>query len=138
MRVRGVHHVAIKARDVEASAAFYRDVLGLVEIDRHLDAEGLRSIWLDTGDAVILMVERAGTSAVTLPEPSQRFHADPPAIHVLAFSIAATERGAWRARLIGAGRRIVHETPHTLYVFDPDGNRVGISCWPERPSEAEP
>jgi catechol 2,3-dioxygenase-like lactoylglutathione lyase family enzyme len=46
----GFHHVAIQARDVERVATFYREVLGLSEIERwHREDGSLRSVWLSTG-----------------------------------------------------------------------------------------
>ena len=131
MRVNGIHHLALKARDPERVAAFYRDVLGLVPKDRHEDARGLRSVWLDTG-AAILMVERAEDDA----QPPIEFDVDSPGFHLLALRISASERDAWRARLTEAGHPIKSETAFTLYVADPEGNRVGLSSWPKRGSES--
>ena len=43
--------------DVEALAAFYVGIFRLDELDRQTDEQGVRSIWLSLGDA-ILMIER--------------------------------------------------------------------------------
>lgn len=119
-----LHHLALKARDPERVAAFYRDVLGLSEHRRHHDARGLRSIWLDLEPGV-LMVERAdaeGPGADARP-----FAEDPPGWHLLALALPRGERAAWRRRLDEAGVRVEHETEYTLYVRDPEGHRVGLS-----------
>lgn len=127
--IRGAHHVAIKARDVERVAEFYRDVLELTERRRHLDdAGGLRSIWFDAG-ACILMIERAGTDE--LPRRGDFLH-DPPGIHVLALSIAAADRAAFAAAIEAKGVAIAHRTDYTFYVLDPEGNRIGVSSYPEK------
>jgi len=127
--VGGLHHVAIKAGDVEKTAAFYRDVLGLAAIDRHLDDGGaLRSIWLRAKD-VIVMIERSAEGTEPLSE--RGFTSDPPGLHLVAFAIAPADRGAWRARLEAAGHPIVHETRYTIYVLDPEKNRVGLSSYPD-------
>ncbi len=125
----GVHHVALKTIDVENTAAFYRDVLGLKEVSHHTDDRGaLRSIWLSVeGDPLIVMIERSTTGGPT----TRRFEDDPPGLHLLAFRIAASDREAWRDRLERAGRAIVHETRFTLYALDPEGNRVGLSSFPD-------
>jgi catechol 2,3-dioxygenase-like lactoylglutathione lyase family enzyme len=154
VQVSGIHHVALKAIDVEKTAAFYRDVLGLVEVARHTDDRGaLRSIWVSAeGDPLIVMIERSTAGGTTtrrflddlagdarskssLPPPpatpAARFACDPPGLHLLAFRIAASEREAWRERLGLAGCAIVHETRFTLYALDPEGNRVGLSSFPD-------
>ena len=126
MRPTGVHHLAIKSTDPERLAGFYRDVLGLPVLARHTmpDApDAVRSIWLSCGEAV-LMVERAGRAG---PAPLS-FEDDPPGLHLLALRIDAADRAAWREALTRAGHAPVHETPWTLYVLDPDGNRVGLSA----------
>jgi catechol 2,3-dioxygenase-like lactoylglutathione lyase family enzyme len=122
--IGGVHHVAIKARDVERVARFYRDVLGLAEEKRHQDDAGsLRSVWLRAG-TTILMIEQAGTGDGRV---ARDFHSDPPGVHLIAFAIAASDRDAFAARL-----DVVHRTDYTIYVLDPEGNRVGLSSYPER------
>ena len=120
MEICGVHHLAIKAEDVERTARFYTEVLGLTAQRRNEDQQGLRSIWVTCG-GTILMIERA-TGGRTPPA----FHSDPPALHLLALTIPAAARAAWRERLEDAGHRIVHETEFTLYTQDPEGNRVGL------------
>lgn len=120
-----IHHLALKAADVERVALFYREVLGLNERDRHFDATGLRSIWLGAG-AAILMIERADA----LPSPTA-FGASAPGLHLVAFTIPSEDREAWRQKLAHAGHPIVHETGYTIYVLDPEGNRIGLSCYPD-------
>ncbi|MCB9650425.1 MAG: VOC family protein [Deltaproteobacteria bacterium] len=119
-----LHHLAVKARDVERVAAFYRDALGLPELRRHQDPSGLRAIWLDAA-GVILMVERAGA-------PGAPQDGDPPGLHLVAFQIPAQAHPEWRARLDAAGVEITSTSDYTLYLRDPEGNRVGLSSYPER------
>jgi catechol-2,3-dioxygenase len=120
--IRGVHHIAIKSRDVDKVAAFYRDVLGLRESARHLDdARDLRSIWLES-EGTLIMIERR-TGDVQPPSDSGLF--------LLAFRIPPLERNAWKAKLQAAGHAISQETQYTIYTSDPEGNRVGLSSHPE-------
>lgn len=114
-----LHHLAIKAADPERVAAFYRDVLGLPERARHP-----HSVWLDCGDS-ILMIERASTPA----GPRPAFADDPPGLHLVALRIEAADANGWRQRLAAAGHPVVHATERTLYVQDPEGNRVGLSWY---------
>jgi glyoxylase I family protein len=113
-----LHHLALRARDVERTAAFYRDVIGLPERARHLSADGaLRSIWLDAGGTVV-MVELAAPGEPSPPEGS---------LDLVAFAIGPDDREAFRQRFAAAGVAIEAETAHTLYVRDPDGRRAGVS-----------
>lgn len=125
MRPLAFHHLALKAKDPLGLANFYREVLGLVELKRHEDERGLRSVWLALGEG-ILMVERAETPGPP-PVPEQ----DPPGLHVLAFKIGADEHAAWRAHLAAHGVPLVKETRYTAYFIDPEHNRIGLSSWPE-------
>lgn len=51
----GFHHVAIRARDFDASVAFYTDVLGFAPVVAWGEAPG-RAMMLDTGDGNYLEV----------------------------------------------------------------------------------
>src|SRR5437762_3243363 len=76
MPIRGFHHLAIQVRSLEETAAFYRQVLGLAERERHHRPDGtLRSIWLDvpgTGGGFLALEEtvlqggRLGTNLLEL------------------------------------------------------------------------
>ena len=126
MRAAGIHHVAVQVRDLPAAEAFYTGVLGLRVARRWPGEAGERSLWLDAGGGTILMLERAGADE---RPPSEAPFVHPHAgWHVVALRIEASERSAWEARL---GERIVHRTRWTVYVRDPDGNRVGLSHYPE-------
>jgi glyoxylase I family protein len=140
----GVHHVAIAVRDLGALEAFYTSVLGLPILRRWPAAPASdgavqdRAVWLDLGNGAFLALERTAESAVGAPRASV---ADPASGYLMiALRIARTARADWEARLATAGLAIVHRTAYTLYVADPEGNRVGLSHWPDAASgpEAEP
>ena len=114
-----IHHIAIKSKDPDRLASFYSGELGLPEQKRHQDEQGLRSVWLTLGDA-ILMIERASDGD---PPPYDR---DPPGLHLLALTIDPATAPAWRAKL-----PIRSETAYTLYFADPEGNRLALSSYPE-------
>lgn len=115
-----LHHVALKARDPDALARFYREVVGLPEQTRHRDERGLRSVWLEL-EPGILMIERAEQTG-----PAPLFDEDPPGLHLLALRIRPDEAKSWREQV-----RVLRESAYTLYVTDPEGNRLALSSWPE-------
>lgn len=120
--------MAVKASDVARMADFYRVVLGLPELRRNHDEGGLRSVWLDAAGA-ILMIERSEAGG---PRPeAAAFESDPPGLFLFALRIAPREHRDWANRLADHEVEIVRRTPHTLYVRDPEGNRVGLSSYPE-------
>ena len=123
MICRGVHHIALKVRDLAACEQFYAGTLGLPVMKRAADETGERSVWLDLGNGAILMLERAGDG----PTDGSTFADAAPGLHLLALRIERGDRERFAARL-----SVVAETEFTLYVRDPEGNRVGLSHYPER------
>ncbi|HSY40158.1 MAG TPA: VOC family protein [Polyangia bacterium] len=128
----GVHHVAIAVRDLEALEAFYAGVLGLPILRRWPapgDEKRDRSVWLDLGSGAFLALERVADAEV----PGEG--ATPPdralGYLMIALAITPAARADWEARLAAAGVAIVHRTDYTLYVADPEGNRIGLSHWPD-------
>jgi catechol 2,3-dioxygenase-like lactoylglutathione lyase family enzyme len=109
-----LHHLALRAEDPERTAVFYRDVLGLPERARKLDAHGaLRAVWLEASGVVVMVERRAGGEPAVTPG----------AMDLVAFCVAADELESWRVRLAP----IEAETANTLYGRDPDGRRVAVS-----------
>ncbi len=129
MRVQGFHHLAIQVRDLERTATFYREVLGFPEQVRHRRPDGsLRSIWLALPDGGFLALEQ-----VSGHPPGTPFSHEVPGLHVLAFRIARDDRAAVLGDLTARGIPVVHQSRWTVYVQDPEGNRIGLSHHPEDP-----
>jgi glyoxylase I family protein len=127
LRPTGFHHLAIQVRDLPTMEAFYRGTLGLPELRRwparEGEGRGERSVWLDAGDGAFVALER-----VAAGEPAR---GEGPGLHLVALRIERGARGAWEARLASAGVPVEARTAFTLYVRDPEGNRVGLSHWPD-------
>jgi catechol 2,3-dioxygenase-like lactoylglutathione lyase family enzyme len=125
--VRGFHHLAIQCADLDSCERFYRDLLGLPVVQRGADAEGReRSVWLGLGEGTFLALERAGEAPVERPWSDGRA-----GLHLVALRIEPGQRAAWEQRLAAAGVEVVQRTRWTLYLRDPEGNRVGLSHHPE-------
>jgi catechol 2,3-dioxygenase-like lactoylglutathione lyase family enzyme len=124
---RGFHHLAIQVRDLAVTERFYREVLGLAVIKRwpaH-DGKAERSVWLDVGDGAFLALERVADGAPVAEDAAR------PGLHLVALRIEHAAREAWVRRLEAAGVAVEARTAFTLYVRDPEGNRVGLSHWPQ-------
>jgi glyoxylase I family protein len=132
----GVHHLAIAVRDLPATVSFYQDVLGLPVLRRWPAPEGAaidgasidRSVWLDLGAGAFLALER---TAAGVPGRDDQL----PGLQLLALRIAVAARAEWEGSFARAGVPIVHRTAYTIYVRDPEGNRIGLSHWPDAAPE---
>lgn len=63
--INGFHHVAIRAKDFDATVKFYTEVLGFTEALAWGEGDG-RAIMLDTGDGNCFEIFAGGTDA---PKP---------------------------------------------------------------------
>lgn len=118
--IRSIHHIALQVRDLARAEAFYHGVLELPVARRLTDPQGVpRSVWLTLGNNGLLMLERGDTAQA------------PGGWHLVAFAIAPTERATLEAALQARGVAIVGRSDHTLYIRDPEGNRLGLSHWPD-------
>ena len=117
-----LHHLSVLVHDVPRCAAFYREVLGLPEVPCPRPGPA----WFQVGDA-LLMLEPCEE------EPTvQEFREGRPGPCVLALGIEPSDRAEWEEKLRGAGVAVVYSTDYTLYVRDPEGNRIGLSHYPFR------
>jgi len=124
-----LHHVAIQCADLARCERFYREVLGLAVLRRWpREGGGDRSVWLAVGEGAegFLALERAEEAPVPRPWRDGK-----PGLHLLALRIAPSERAAWEDRLEAAGILVVHRTRWTIYFHDPEGNRIGLTHYPD-------
>jgi glyoxylase I family protein len=118
-----VHHLAIVVADLDRAEAFYRGVLGLEVVARHVDAAGVpRAVWVRLGTGFLALERAARTEPVRVDEA--------PGLHCLALAISPASREVWRAHLFSTGYSVERESPFTLYVRDPDGCLVALSHHP--------
>lgn len=73
-----------------------------------------------------LAIEQAPQESDGKPASVER-----PGYHLLALRIAREERRGFEEALVRRGVRIERESRWTLYVRDPEGNRVGLSHHPD-------
>lgn len=122
------HHVAIQCVDLEGMAAFYQRVLGLALVRRWPGDDphqpGDRSVWLDLGGCLLMLERSVG------PARAPTWRSDATGLHLLAMEIEGAQRPHWKRWLQQHGHSVVAETDHTLYLRDPEGNRIGLSHYP--------
>lgn len=136
--ILGLDHIVLRVRDVDAVTAFYRDLLGC-PVEKVQDDIGL--IQLRAGASLIDLVDVAkplGREGGAAPGPDGR-NEDHFCLRI----------EPWRpdeivARFRAAGIRI-EEAPHTrygadgygpsLYLWDPEGNKLELKGPPARPPE---
>jgi glyoxylase I family protein len=127
------HHLAVQVRDLPLCERFYRETLGLRVLRRWPATDGAgvdRSVWLtmEDGEAASFIALERVAAGPTAAEDAAR--ATRPGLHLIALRIGRAARATWEQRLAAAGAPVESRTPFTLYVRDPEGNRVGLSHWP--------
>jgi catechol 2,3-dioxygenase-like lactoylglutathione lyase family enzyme len=140
---RGIHHVDLAVADVERSLAFYRDLLGPLGL-----AEEVRyPTYRGTEEVVYLVDAHRGVAAGGLglrPADGGAHSYYDVGIEHLAFEVESRDEvDAAHERCLTRGARI-HFPPqedrdeegyYAFFVFDPDGIRVEIFCWPRQDAQ---
>ena len=126
--VDGVLETSLYARDLERTAAFYRDLFGFRAL-----VDSPRLIALEIARRSVLLVFQAGATEQDVVDPAGVIpgHEGRGRLHV-AFSISADDLDAWRQRLAERGVEIAGEYrwPRggvSLYLRDPDGALVELA-----------
>lgn len=125
MQVKELGHIVLYVRDLERSAAFYRDVLGWKQIGD----VGLRfpAVAFSSGRThhELLLIE-VGPDAAPIP-PGRRV-----GMYHFGLKVGDTDDELRQAlaTLQAAGVQIVgasdHTVTHSLYIQDPDGNEIEL------------
>jgi catechol 2,3-dioxygenase len=121
-----VSKIGIKAKDAEALAGYYTDVLGLREIAR----KGA-SIILGAGDKALLEIEQASAVRADDPHSAGLYHT--------AFLLPGrSDLARWARRAIDRRTPITgasdHHVSEAIYLTDPEGN--GVEIYADRAPEA--
>jgi glyoxylase I family protein len=126
--VRGVHHLALIAKDVEETIHFYQDILGfpLVELVENRDYNGSSHFFFDIGNRNLLgFFDFPGHEH---PE----FRETIGALQHLAISVSAEQFAAAKGKLEAAGVDYLgpdRGADDSLYFRDPNG--MGIELYHE-------
>lgn len=127
--IRGLGEIALRVADLDRMQAFYEGVIGLELMRRFPHSAFFRIADGVAGHTQILaLFDRAA-------EPGyQGLSRARTTVDHLAFAIALGDFAAERARLEAAGLRVEtaeHAWVHwrSLYVSDPEGNRVELVCY---------
>lgn len=122
MQIKALGHVVLKVRNLERSAAFYRDVLGMKEVMRYRDAMAFFSFGENHHDLGLLQL---GEGAAQPDSYSTGLY------HV-AFKVGDTldELRECKAHLEQHGVKLIgmsdHGVSQSLYLADPDGNEIEL------------
>lgn len=121
IKVDGLDHVAINAKDVMRSMAWYRDVLGLER--RHEDVWGDMPIMMCTGNTCIAIFPLTDDAPATTKGP-----------RVLHIAFRADRAMFGRAQRDLKAHEIDfdfqdHDIAHSIYFRDPDGHELEITTY---------
>jgi glyoxylase I family protein len=119
LTLQGLHHIARVTRQLEASGAFYRDVLGFNEVPRPAFSFG--GAWLYNYGLQIHLIVDAQAAAPTGPIQTRGNHLAFETGDIEAFELGLKERGIEYRVNYQAGTGVKQ-----LFFRDPDGHHVEI------------
>lgn len=126
-RIGGIDHIVLRVRDVARALEFYRDALGCT-VEREQHALGLTQ--LRAGRSLIDLVTADGP----LGRRELRAGSPGPNVEHFCLTLLPFDEGALRAHLAthgieageGAERYGAEGEGRSIYIEDPDGNRVEL------------
>lgn len=127
----GLHHVSLDVRDLDRALAFYRDVLGLVPLER--PDFPVKGAWLACGDRQLHLVVHEGEAlrrSLAVDNNDGHFALNTDDFEGVVTLLAA--HGYDETAIEGDPRRLVVKRTGAagfpqLYVLDPDRNVVEIN-----------
>ena len=127
IKVRGIDHVALSVKNLEKSLEFYTQTLGLKISEREYQKPGTE-YFLDCGEALIGLIqgEPAGERHLLQDSGLGGNH--------VSFRVDTKDFDKYCEAVKAAGITITYmkkrERSWSLYILDPDGNKLEITAWP--------
>jgi catechol 2,3-dioxygenase-like lactoylglutathione lyase family enzyme len=119
---RGLHHLALLSSDVEATIAFYQDILEfpLTELFENRDYQGSTHFFFDIGNGnALAFFDMPGLDLGPYKEVLG-------GLHHLAISVAPEKWQHLKSKLDAAGIEYAHIDGSSIYFPDPDGVRLEL------------
>ena len=119
---RGVHHIALLARDVETTIAFYQDLLEfpLTELFENRDYRGSTHFFFDIGNGNLLAF--FDFPGLDLGEYAEVLGG----LHHIAIAVTPDRWEHLRTKLVAAGVPTTEMSGSSLYFSGPDGERLEL------------
>ncbi len=129
LRIAGLHHITLICRSLDASTAFYRNLLGMRMVKQTVneDDRGARHLFFGDDEG------RPGTLVTCLEYPQlEPGSVGQGSTHHFALAVESEEElHAWRAYLEGQGVACTEVMDRTffksIYLRDPDGHIVELA-----------
>ena len=119
MRLTGIHHCSIVVTDMDRARRFYRDVLGLKEIERPANFTN-PVVWFEVGDEQVHLI------------PSERPDTQSPRHFALHVEDARAAREHLRSHGIEVHETVPIAGADRFFILDPDGNQIELIQWSRR------
>ncbi len=117
--IRSLDHIAITVKDVEASAIWYEEVLGLKRMD-------FSDAW---GPIPLMMFSEAGNGLALFPKENNSSR-EATLMHI-AFLIDYKDLESAKSMLESKSIAVEfqdHKATHSIYFFDPDGYEIELTA----------
>jgi catechol 2,3-dioxygenase-like lactoylglutathione lyase family enzyme len=116
MKLTGIHHNSIVVTDMLRARHFYRNVLGLREIERPANFTA-PVVWFEVGDEHVHLI------------PSERPDDESPRHFALHVEDAKAAREHLRSRGVAIEETIPIAGADRFFIQDPDGNKLELIQW---------
>ncbi|BDA80918.1 hypothetical protein LPTSP3_g38480 [Leptospira kobayashii] len=109
-----IHHIAIGTKSVRVLADFYKKIPDCMFLKENLypDSDRIRSVWFQISDTILMIEEGEKESP-----------------RAMVFLYQEKNWQNWKSFLNSTSIR--ERTEFTIYFSDPDGNKLGLSSFPE-------
>lgn len=119
--IKKIEHIGVKVKDMDASIAFYTNVIGMNLVAREKLADGVELGFLSFPGTENVQIELIGRGHDQLPDDA--------IVHHIAFTVNDIEQEIEKLRAHGV--RLLDETPRVIlngvkiaFFFGPDGERL--------------